>query len=476
MQVSYSKNIKSLIEEIDVSESDYKKAVSRYESISNFFSNSDLATYQPKVLTQGSFKIGTPIKPLTETGSYDIDMVITLQSFKKNEITQHELKEAVGNVLKEYAKQNGMSSIPKDGKRCWTLKYVDGHNFHLDILPTIPNSTVNENELAFTDKRNSYYNRISNEWNITNPEDYYQWFRSISKYSDYLSKYAIRNKADIEKIPEYKIKTPLQRIIQVLKRHAEIMFADNKDYKPSSIIITTLATKAYSHIIDSNYTFNEIIKCIINGLQAEIDNVVGKQCVLNPVDRRENLSSKWENQIYYDYFIKWVDQLKFDFSTNNSLVSLDEEFKLIKRSLTNGKPSIYQLQNIVDSLPYHRKMMWENQIWKNVVIKCYLVKNKKRIREIHSGERVSKGLDIQFIAHSDNIYLYKVFWQITNTGYEAMKLGQLRGDFYNSEIIEGSQVRNESTSYFGKHYAEAFLIDNNNKCVGRSYPFEVNID
>lgn len=83
MQVSYSKNIKSLIEEIDVSESDYKKAVSRYESISNFFSNSDLATYQPKVLTQGSFKIGTPIKPLTETGSYDIDMVITLQSFKK---------------------------------------------------------------------------------------------------------------------------------------------------------------------------------------------------------------------------------------------------------------------------------------------------------------------------------------------------------------------------------------------------------
>ena len=53
MQVSYSKNIKSLIEEIDVSESDYKKAVSRYESISNFFSNSDLATYQPKVLTQG---------------------------------------------------------------------------------------------------------------------------------------------------------------------------------------------------------------------------------------------------------------------------------------------------------------------------------------------------------------------------------------------------------------------------------------
>lgn len=476
MKVIYSKNINSLFEEIDVSESDYEKAVNRYKSISEFFSNSDLSEFKPRVFTQGSFKIGTPIKPLTETGSYDIDMVITLQSSRKTEVTQYELKEMIGNVLKQYAKQNDMSSIPEDGKRCWTLKYVDGHNFHLDILPTIPNSTINENELAFTDKRNSNYKRISNEWNITNPEDYYQWFDSISKYSDYLSKYAIRNKIDIERIPEYKIKTPLQRIIQVLKRHAEIMFTGDKDYKPSSIIITTLSTKAYSHIIDSKYTFNELIKIIINGLQAEIDNVMGKHCVLNPVDRRENLSSKWDNQVYYDYFIKWVDQLKFDFSTNNSLTSSDEEFKLIKRSLTYTMPGNYHLQNTVDSLPYHRKMIWENQIWKKVVIKCYLVKSKRRMREIYSGERISKGLDIQFVAYSDNISLYKVFWQITNTGYEAMVQRQLRGGFYDSEVVEGNQVRNESTSYFGKHYAEAFLIDNNNNCVGRSFPFEVNID
>ena len=32
-----------------------------------------------------------------------------------------------------------------------------------------------------------------------------------------------------EEIPDYKIKTPLQRIVQLLKRHAEVMFEDDKE-------------------------------------------------------------------------------------------------------------------------------------------------------------------------------------------------------------------------------------------------------
>ena len=48
--------------------------------------------------------------------------------------------------------------------------------------------------------------------------------------------------------PGYKVKTPLQRIVQVLKRHAEVMFEQKMEYKPSSIVITTLSTKAYRDI------------------------------------------------------------------------------------------------------------------------------------------------------------------------------------------------------------------------------------
>ena len=83
MNVTYTKNYKDLINEIDVSESDYEKAVDRYKSISEFLAISNLTKFDPKVFTQGSFKLGTAVKPLTEEGSYDIDLVIELKTLDK---------------------------------------------------------------------------------------------------------------------------------------------------------------------------------------------------------------------------------------------------------------------------------------------------------------------------------------------------------------------------------------------------------
>lgn len=44
-------------------------------------------------------------------------------------------------------------------------------------------------------------------------------------------------------------------------------------------------------------------------------------------------------------------------------------------------------------------------------------------------------------------------WQITNTGTEAASHNQLRGGF---EL--GEQVHEESTSYKGDHFVEAFVV------------------
>ncbi|WP_408610445.1 cyclic GMP-AMP synthase DncV-like nucleotidyltransferase [Leptotrichia hongkongensis] len=41
---------------------------------------------------QGSIKLGTAIKPITEEGSYDIDIVCCFEKLSKNEITQRDLK------------------------------------------------------------------------------------------------------------------------------------------------------------------------------------------------------------------------------------------------------------------------------------------------------------------------------------------------------------------------------------------------
>ncbi len=104
-------------------------------------------------------------------GSYDIDIVCKLNGFSKEDISQFTLKEVVGKAVNEYVSSNGMKNKAKNGKRCWTISYVDRHNFHVDILPAIPNNLTEE--IAITDKNNDEYYDITSNWEISNPKEYY---------------------------------------------------------------------------------------------------------------------------------------------------------------------------------------------------------------------------------------------------------------------------------------------------------------
>lgn len=469
--MKYSNEILRLFDDIDVSDSDYEKAIARYQSIAQYLENSNVNIYEPNIYIQGSFKLGTAIKPLTEEGSYDIDIVCTFDKLQKNEISQSELKNITGEVIKGYVTSNNMKNDPNDGKRCWTITYVDENNFHVDILPSLLNGELKE--IAITDKVNPDYNKISNNWEISNPKAYCEWFKSISKYREYRQQFALANSKNIEEIPYYRVKTPLQRVVQLLKRHAEVMFENNMELKPSSIIITTLVAKAYDKMNKQEQNFIGIMKNIINQLEHEINYTNEKPCVLNPIDENENLSSKWEDENYYLEFQNWIKQLKFDFAVTHSIGNEKEEFNLIKRSMHKQNfPT--EIEQSMILLPYHLKPKWEMSLWKKVEIKTTIYQKGFLPKQLTSGESISKGINIKFEAISENIKLYNIYWQVTNTGFEAQQANQLRGDFYNSELIEGKRVRKECTYYTGKHYVEAFLVKDG-CCVGKSKPFVIDI-
>ena len=156
--------IKKLIEEIDVSDSNYEKATNRYNSIANYIKNSDLDSDRPDIYLQGSFKLGTAIKPLTEDGAYDIDIVCNLTKLRRENQSQFSLKYDLGEVVKKYSKAQSMSNDPEESKRCWTLKYVDEYNFHIDILPSVPLNNKDDGYIAITDKTKSNYFDISYDW------------------------------------------------------------------------------------------------------------------------------------------------------------------------------------------------------------------------------------------------------------------------------------------------------------------------
>jgi len=222
--------------QLDIPEYLTQEIIAKYAEISAWLNEpgSALTEYDPHIYSQGSFRLGTAIRPVSDSTDYDIDSVCVL-AIAKEQTTQYDLKHQVGDRLKE----NGhYRRILTEGRRCWTLTYSE---FHLDVLPAIPNVERRGNSIWITDKELRL-------WQPSNPVDYSVWFfaRMRHQFQQERERLARVLKADVEDVPEWRVRTPLQRVVQLLKRHRDIYFAEDQDDKPISIILTTLAAHAYN--------------------------------------------------------------------------------------------------------------------------------------------------------------------------------------------------------------------------------------
>ena len=113
----------------------------------------------------------------------------------------------------------------------------------------------------------------------------------------------------IEEVPDYRIKTTLQRSIQLLKRHRDIMFQDDPNDKPISIIITTLAALAYSNQAD---LYDALIS-IVGGMPSHIQILNGSSWIPNPVNPKENFADKWQENPQKELkFRSWLLKVQSD--------------------------------------------------------------------------------------------------------------------------------------------------------------------
>ena len=315
LQEKFSKFFQNLAETLDISEAQYEAAVKHYEAVGDWLNKEDspIAKYEPQIYPQGSFRLGTIIKPLNDVDQYDIDLVCELKALKKEDVSQKQLKDMVGDRLKENERYRKML---KEGKRCWTLQYADSARFHMDILPAIPDDDINEiarliganlaeSAVLITDQE-LYH------WQHSNPKGYAEWFKERMKVQFNARRMLLAEsiRADVEDVPEYKVKTPLQRAIQILKRHRDIIFADDPDDKPISIIITTLAAHAH----DNEADLLEALQNIITKMPGLIErDEQGNALVTNPVNPFENFADKWKKNPKLEIeFRRWIQQVQAD--------------------------------------------------------------------------------------------------------------------------------------------------------------------
>lgn len=338
----YRTDVSTILDEIakaiDISDSLYEEAEGRYQAVGSWLGdgNSQLAIYSPTIYPQGSFLLGTVTKPVGEKDEYDIDLVFEV-NLSKSEITQKELKNMVGDRLKENDTYRRM--LDEEGRRCWTLIYANGAKFHLDILPAIPNedymivlknqgviSNWANTSIALTDKTRLNYNYIDPDWPRGNPKAYVNWFRTrMARQLEIQRNYLESNKADIQPVPDYKIKTTLQRSIQLLKRHRDIAF-NLKGDRPASIVITTLSALAYGNELDLAEALTNIVDRMPNHI--EIKN--GKPWVQNPVDPAENFADRWQDRVGREQdFRDWQKKVKGDLAMIMECEDIDRICELL---------------------------------------------------------------------------------------------------------------------------------------------------
>ena len=325
---------------IDIPDSAYEKADARYKDLGEWFGRKEARchAFAPHIYPQGSFRLGTVIRPVDDDGEYDLDMGCRLRvGVTKATHTQQQLKNLVGADLEGYRVARGIKEKKEEKHRCWRLKYADTLKFHLDTVPSIPetsermqliheaivrtgvpaglSSLVANLTGAITDDRMWNYRVIDDAWRLSNSEGFARWFESRMKLAKALMEgLALQARAaKVDELPVYRWKSPLQRCVQLLKRHRDMFFADDQDGKPASIIITTLSARVYQgevEIADALETILTTMGALVNPTSPRVPN---------PVNPAEDFADKWSDPASRHHnleakFGRWLRQAQINFA------------------------------------------------------------------------------------------------------------------------------------------------------------------
>lgn len=461
--------LQGITESLDIPDDLHDDAVLKYEGVGEWLAaeDSELLQHAPQIFPQGSFRLGTVVRPLNRNGAYDIDLVCQL-GIAKEATTQKALKAMVGRRLKLSPE---LAAITTPSRRCWTLEWSS--LFHMDVLPSIPNQEALPKGILLTDTELV-------RWQKSNPIRYAEWFKDRMRVvlREKIAALAKSRGADVAEVPEWQVKTPLQRAVQVLKRHRDVAFASDESARPVSIIITTLAAQAYKNQTD----LVDALIAIAEEMPRHIRHEGGKYVVENPAEPGENFADKWnEDPKRRDAFFQWLQAVRDDFGVLSHMTDLRKSYPLLERSFGRDvagsaiKQSEQRLQKSPAIAPalalvprlgdasHARTPQWSMAGTHSASLKggVHRTGGRKRLWELSDGP-VPRGVSLLFDVQTNAPPPFDVHWQVVNTGAEAAAENDLRG-----AIVLGSRERWENTKYRGTHWVEAFVVKGA-VCVART--------
>lgn len=431
---SDSKDRQTLHARITPSEEQNESQKERWNALADFLCPALRAKtgYTIRTWLQGSYKFRVQVRPVRQHDEFDIDMGVYFEwdATSDSGLQPINMKQIVQSVLYEYATiEEGIKKVEEPPKeRCSRVVY-DG-SFHIDIPAYHLDLTSDKRRLATE----------NHGWEDSDPKAIYIWFKEQAGDSDDASQ--------------------IRRIVRYLKCWAALKI-DNEQ-RPSSILLTVLATEAYRSL-QLDAADDDVLLAVI---QTIISRLLSNSVVPNPVDASENLS-RLSNEAFNNFLAKLAEIEKIAraaVAAVQIIAAADEWSKIFEHFFPLPDPSalLSEASNRNRGLiPYFQP---------DIQVVAIPRKNKNiRYSGVNSITQIPKDCDIYFSIKNPNVLppMSEVEWVVRNEGMEAENENDL------GHVAERGLTTHERSAYNGRHYMDC-LIKRLGSLVGfRRVPVEI---
>lgn len=281
---------------LQLSSTQFTLAERHYHAICEWLGHeeSELNQFNPDLYPQGSFALGTTVKP--QIGDeYDVDLVCVLN------VNYRSLPRPVlllNLIEKRMLQSDRYRDRLERKKRCLRVNYE--HAFHLDILPACPDPVSGSTCLVIPDREDL-------TWQASNPKGFVNWFKQKGALRPSVSfaQKAMDSAAPLPQPQTVEQKNTLQLSVQLFKRWRDRHYSDAVDLAPASIVLTTLMGDHYhgEQSVSSNLAVS--VKAILDSLP-----YTGRLIVVNPSHPQEELSERWKDPEKYLAFVAGIKVFK----------------------------------------------------------------------------------------------------------------------------------------------------------------------
>ncbi len=385
----------------------------------------------------GSYAKHTSIRPVLHDKKRDVDIVV---------VTNHTTEDSSVDVLKELRDVLLEKDLYKSAKLQSHSVGIELQGINIDVVPVIVD--VDDDQLYYIgDSQNG-------DWIKTDPKGHKSWSTEVNKNND----------------EKYK---PLVKIFKWWRR---INCPSNKKYPKGITLEKIIADNLGDSSLNTEELLISTIQNIIANYKEDYVDEGENPVIEDPSTKIDNndLLAGYSTSDFKAFVEKLSEHAKAlnDEGTKNSVWKkiLGDEFP---SDSNNSSLREAICTDMCLSAPHKQRIQWPVQPGGFAFISTKVVSPYGNIVEYqNNGSPLDKGCTLHFKAYTSVKRPYTVFWQIVNTGAEAINAKCLRGNFEQSD--EGFNGKKEETWYTGSHSVQCFIIKRG-ICVAKSKEFIINI-